>query len=100
MGVVTDGARSMIGQNTGLAKLLTKDYPHIISFRNISHIYNLICKHSVKTFPSHIIQIIKDICSHFCYSCSRRVRLRKIQAEQKQTQILDVIRYINVHGYR
>jgi len=96
MGVVTDGARSMIGQNIGLVKRLTKDYPHIISFRDISHIYNLICKHSVKTFPSHIIQIIKDICSHFGYSCSRRVKLRKIQAGQKQTQILDIIRYTDV----
>jgi len=93
MGLVTDQARSMSGKNEGLGKRISRDYPHAAISNDISHIYNLIAKHSRSSLSSDIIEAVKSISSHFGLSCQRQSKLRKIQKANECTNILGMLNY-------
>lgn len=96
MGIVTDQASSMVGIEQGLATRLQEKFPYILACNDISHIFNLICKYCVKSYPNSIIEIIQDICSHFSYSCQRRARFKKIREDVDPEAFHDILRYTPV----
>ena len=82
VGIVSDQAASMIGPYKGVAKRLKNDFPYIVATNDLSHIYHLITKHSVKFYPSQTLQIIKDLSNHFAKSCQRRAKFRSVQKKK------------------
>ena len=94
MGVSTDQARNMISEEKGLAGYLHDDFEHVFFFNDLCHIYNLICKDSLKIFPDNIIKIVKAIGSHFNHSNQRKFVLKQMQEQSKPA--LNVLSYTPV----
>ena len=95
MGLATDQGSNMIGIHSGLGALLKKDVPHLVPFNDLSHIFNLICKESLKKYPKSIMNIITTICAHFRKSSKRMSRLKKIQEDHGIKQPLEILKYVD-----
>jgi len=96
VGIVSDQAASMIGPYKGVAKRLKNDFPYIVATNDLSHISHLITKHSVKSYPSQTLQIIKDLSNHFAKSCQRRAKFRSVQKKMKLLKIYDIKNFTKV----
>ena len=90
MDIVSDQGSNKSGREKGLASRLARDHPHIVVLNDLSHIYNNICKRSVKAFPKELINILKCINTRFKRSWKNRAILRRIQVELKMKQTLEV----------
>lgn len=86
----------MAGPEKGLASLFQEDYSHIADFNDLSHIYNLICKHAITAFPEHILSGIKNINSTFRKSPQKSAILKRIQLSRGRSLFLQVIKYTPV----
>jgi hypothetical protein len=94
MGLATDQGSNMVGVQAGLGKLLKADVPHLVAFNDLSHIFNLVCKESLKKYPKAIIKVITKTCSHFRKSSKRMSKLKIIQKEQGRKQPLEILSYV------
>lgn len=79
MGLVTDQGANFVGKNKGLGALLKQDVPHLVRFQDLSHLYNIICQKSLKSYSQSVINCIRDICAHFNHSTIRMEKLKSIQ---------------------
>jgi len=94
--IVTDQGANMAGRNDGLGARLQAKYPYILPIHDLSHIYNLICKSSIRSFPQEIIHMIKEISSYFNLSSQRRSKLKNIQKELGREKLVCIKEYTSV----
>ena len=83
MAICTDQGSNMAGPESGLGKLLQSEFPHILAVNDLSHIYNLICKKAVPTFPKMIVEMVKYITSYFKRSNKKKAAFEKFQKVAK-----------------
>jgi len=96
MAIATDEASNMIGPEKGLATRINNDFKQVLSFHDLSHIYNNICKNSVKEFPKFLIEMITDTSSYFNFSNHRKKRFKKLQENKGLSPPLEVLAYTPV----
>ena len=94
MGLASDQGSNMVGVKAGLGQLLRADIPHLIAFNDLSHIFNLICKESLKKYPQMILKMVTKICSHFRKPSKRMSELKEIQKKQGKKQVLEILSYV------
>lgn len=93
MALATDQGSNMAGPEIGLGKLLKDEFPQILPLYDLSHIYNLVCKHSIDIFPKRIVDMVKEVSSHFKRSNQRRVILKKYLEKNNIDPDLTVLTY-------
>ena len=83
VGIATDGANAMCGENHSLVALLKRSWPHLVHIKCTCHSIDLIAKNAVKTtLPSHIDYLIRESFNWFAHSSSR------LQAYQEIAQLI------------
>jgi len=92
MGIVTDEGTNMVGEEKGISSRLLKEFPHIITIKDFSHLYNLIFKGAIEGFPKEIMEIVPKISKHFKKSAQRRAEFFLIQKEMN-LEPLGIIKY-------
>ena len=96
IGIACDEGSSMSGKGKGLAGRLCRDYPYMVKVNDWSHKLNLICKASLKAFPTDITNIVNYICAYFNHSAIRRSKLNKIQKNLQRENILEILTFTPV----
>lgn len=96
IGITSDQGSNMSGSEQGLCSRLLRDYPYAVSINDFSHLYHLIFKHALKSFPGEVLSLVKDICSHFGRSIQRKNKLLSIQEKLKMKPILKPPKYTPV----
>ena len=92
MGVVTDEGSNMIGKEKGVGSRLQEEFPHIVSIKDFSHLYNLVFKGAMEGFPKEVLEIVPKISRHFKKSAQRRAEFFLIQKEMN-LEPLGIIKY-------
>ena len=95
MGLVMDQGSNMIGKHKGLGALMQKDVPHLVTFHDLSHAFNLICQKSIQAYPPNVISCVKDICSYFGHSSFRMEKLKMIQIDYDIDQALSILSFVS-----
>jgi hypothetical protein len=82
VGIGTDGAGSMLGQNNGLVAKLKMDMPDLISTHCTAHRLNLAVLNSIKdvSCAAEIDSVLKKLYSFNQYSPKRLKELEKVVA--------------------
>jgi len=96
MAICTDQGSNMAGPESGLGKLLQSEFPHILAVNDLSHIYNLICKKAVPTFPKMIVEMVKYISSYFKRSNQKKAAFKKFQESKGSQNPLEVLSFSEV----
>ena len=94
MGVVTDEGSNMIGNEKGVSSRLQEEFPHIVSIKDFSHLYNLVFKGAMEDFPKEVLAIVPKISRHFKESAQRRAEFFLIQKEMN-LEPFGIIKYEN-----
>jgi len=69
VGVCTDRGSNMLSKkDKGLTNRIQEQYNQVFAANDYSHIFNSICKHSLKKFAQEPINLVKEICNHFSRS--------------------------------
>jgi len=71
LGIATDDGKNMTGKDLGASSRLKAAFPHIFTFKDISHIFDNALKKGLLAIPTNIKEIITDIISHFTLSTQR-----------------------------
>jgi len=82
MGIVTDEGSNMTGIEKGVSSRLKEVCNHVVDMKDICHLLNNIFKKALEAIPKEIIDIIKNICSHFHRSTQKNALLRQILIEK------------------
>lgn len=90
VGIVTDQGKNLAGEGEGLAGKLKANFPYAVSVNDLSHLYNLIFKASLNTFPNQIVNMVDSVSAYFNASPQRRAKLEEIQdgLHQKKLNVL------------
>ena len=91
--LATDQGSNMIGTELGLGARLKEVYPSILTFHDLSHIFHLICKYSLEEFPNHILEIVKEVSSHFKRSNQRKALFQKFLVRKGLNPELTILNY-------
>lgn len=84
IGVVTDGAKSMISTgDSGATNRLRDRMSHIIVTHDLCHSLNLMLKHTLAVFPQECILAVEKICQSFAQSPLKSAQLRSLIKELK-----------------
>jgi len=82
VGVSTDGAPNMISKNfAGVTNKLLVEAPNIVVTHDLCHVFNLVNKKCINSFPKKYQDIISNICSTFAASPKKCAKLREIIKE-------------------
>ena len=95
IGVTTDRASTLIGEENGLTTILKKNInKKIFTLPDPCHSLSLIIKHSLKVLPSNVRSFISNIHNYFT-SPQRRERLKAVQKENN-FKILMPLNYVKI----
>ena len=94
MGIVTDDGSNMTGVEKGVSARLKEICPHIVEMKDISHSLNNVFKKGLDVIPKDILDIIRNICSHFHRSTQRAALLRQIILENggRPLEIINMVK--------
>lgn len=77
----SDGASTMMGDNSGVARRFQIDNPNIVIVKCPSHILHLCAQNSIIEFPINIEKFCSDLNKYFCHSAKRNHVLIEFEAE-------------------